>query len=264
MTASDPLAAPSPDPPRPDPAELARQLEEVRRREAHFRLQSIQQFRDLDRELRAVRERAEALSLELGERNTYIHALHGERNDTARHIQELHDDLAMFTHWLATAEAEVGALRQVLLEMENSWTWRYGGWLRCLERWFNPGRARPPLARAAVPPSPPGELVYYLHTTPFRAHPPGAAVLRGWVYGKTDAAITAVRARIDQAEYIGHCGLDEPEAAAVHHLAGGPHARPGFEIPVEFTPGRHQLSLEVQRQHRVWQAFLVTPIWVRP
>ena len=249
------------DPPA-DAADLARQLDEVTRRDAEFRLKTIHLFRELDGQLRQTRDRMEALSLELGERNTYIHQLHLERVERQRVLAATHEDLASYSQWLAAAEDQAAALRRELQRVKGSWSWRYGAWLRQLQRWLRPTHA------AAVPEAEPAlmdpNLVYYLHTSPFRVFRSTTATLRGWVYHQGSAPLTAVRARLGGAEFIGRNGLEEPEAALAHGLAGGPQERPGFEIHLTLTAGRHTLSLEAQVGHREWRPFLITPIWVRP
>jgi len=245
-----------------DPANLARQLDEVTRRDAEFRLKTIQRFRELDEQLRSTRERMEALSLELGERNTYIHQLHVEQDATRNEFARIHDDLATYSQWLAAAEDETAALRAKLERIRTSWAWRYGTPLRVLQRLFGASD------RGTAPPPPvitiDSSLVYYLHTSPFRIFRERTAALRGWVYSKEPSPITAVRARVGALEFIGRHGLPEPETAAVHRLAGGPHERPGFEIPLTLAPGRQLLVLEAQIDHREWRAFLATPVWVEP
>src|SRR5690606_34876496 len=102
--------------------------------------------------------------------------------------------------------------------VETSWAWRYGGFLRTLQRLF--GRTSSNIGPSLAPVIEiDSTLVYYLHTSPFRIFRDRAATLRGWVYSKDPSPITAVRARVGPLEFIARHGLPEPETVAVHRLA---------------------------------------------
>lgn len=240
----------------------AEELAEVKRREAEFRLKTVQEFLAFGARDREQRRQIDALNDELGERNSYIHRLHGEREDFVRREQAAFADVEAFTHLLATAEAEAAAARAELARLRAPRGWR---------RWFasKSAAARDPAAlpagdgpapAASFVAVPPGDFIYYLHTPPFRLYRAASFTLRGWALPRDARPVTGVRVRIGGREFIGETGLEEPGVLAQH----GPqpaNPRPGFSVTFATPPGRHHLSLEAQLDHRDWLAVLTTPIW---
>ncbi len=243
----------------------AEELAEVKRREAEFRLKTVQEFLALGARDREQRRQIDALNDELGERNSYIHRLHGEREAFVRREQAAFADVEAFTQLLATAEADVAATRAELARLRAPWGWR---------RWFA-SKSATTFAQAALPADdgltppagfvavPAGDFVYYLHTPPFRLYRTASFTLRGWALPRDGRTVTGVRVRIGGGEFIGQTGLEELEVLAQH----GPqpsNPRPGFTVEFATPAGRHFLSLEAQLDHRDWRSILTTPIWCRP
>jgi SAM-dependent methyltransferase len=240
-----------------DPQSLAQQLDEVARREASFRLKTIQNFRELDQRLRETHARAEALSEELGQRNAYIHQLHLAQAEWNAALQERHADVAIFTQWLQQAEDERNQLRREVARMRASWSWKYGSPLRWWQRLFQ----RPDEPPAAAPAGAVGDFVYFLHTSPFRVYRVKNFKLRGWLFPRDRRPVSAIRVRVGEREFVATRSLPEPDVAQQHLLAGGPHEQPGFEVEIEISPGRQLLQLEALVDQQTWKVVLRTPIW---
>jgi hypothetical protein len=241
--------------PPSDPAELARELAQVQDRDAAYRLKVAADFLVLQRQLVDQRTRIDELSDELGRRNTYIHELHGTRQEWEQREQQLHDDIAHFVQRLAEATDEAERLREQLERVRNSWGWSLLAPLRQLQKWRQ--RAAPARTIQVGPAS--ADFVYYLKMSPFRRFRERTFTLRGWAFPHDGRAVTAVRARVDQQEFLGVHGLEEPDVVAQYAPANNPH--PGFEVTFATPPGRHLLSLEAQLEHRVWVCILRTPFW---
>jgi hypothetical protein len=283
-----------------DPAEqirrLSSDLNDVSRREAWFRLKVAQDFLLLDAQLKAHREKLEALRQELDVRNAYIHELHlkdgvhadellaaeqklveadrllhftknahvdelhAARVDRKRAEQALHADLEIFARQLRTVTQERDALQHDLARLKKTWGWGLSSPLRRLQRSYAPLPAPP----APTDPDLPGAaFTYYLHTSPFRLFRSTAFTLRGWAFPTDGRKLTAIRVRLGAQEFVGRHGLDEPEVIAQH----GPQAnnpRPGFEVDCTFAPGQQTLRLEAQLENREWFSVLSAPVWCQP
>jgi hypothetical protein len=234
----------------PNPEELSRriaaleaELASVRRREAEYRANMVQEF--LDR----------------GERNTYLHTLRQERAALVAREQEAFADLEYLVRKLEGETQRSADLGARLAGACNSWSWRLTAPLRALGRIF-PG-AKAPGAQAGAPGVPGGVFTYYLHTSPFRIFRGEAFTLRGWAWPEDGRAIAAVRACVDGRIFVGRHGLEEPEVIARY---GAPPAnpRPGFEIRFETPPGSHLLSIEALIEGGEWRWIMRTTIWCEP
>jgi hypothetical protein len=236
------------------PSDPASHLEEVLEREVSFRLQAIQDARVAADRIGRLEYELEEARQELGRRNSYIHQLHqGQASEKAAR-EELITDLGEFVRMLQKAEDE----RTQLERRSHRWSegWAVVG--RATKSLFKPNRANAPES----PSAPAGDFTYYLYTSPFRIIRTPQILLRGWCYATDGRPITALRVRVNDLEYPGKWGLEEPEVLKVH-TALAPDARPGFEVAFPTPPGRHRLSLEVCLDHREWRSVFVTPIWVR-
>jgi hypothetical protein len=72
-----------------------------------------------------------------------------------------------------------------------------------------------------------------------------------------------VRVRIDENEFFGRLGIEEPAAISQHGVQHR-NPRPGFEIEFHTPPGRHRFRLEACLEGRDWYSVLCLPIWCRP
>jgi hypothetical protein len=236
---------PNPEEPNQRAAALQSELDAVKRREAEYRANMVQEF--LDR----------------GERNTYLHTLRQERAALVRREQEAFGDLEFLVRKLEAEGERSAELEGQLGRTWNSLSWRLTAPLRALGRVFSrgpgpaaPGPAQPGGVEGAV-------FTYYLHTSPFRVYRGDSFTLRGWAWPQDGRAITAVRVSLDGKAFIGRHGLEEPEVVAKHGVQTA-NARPGFEITFETPPGRHQLSLEAQLEGSEWRWIMRTSIWCEP
>ena len=235
---------PNPEEPNERAAALQAELDAVRRREAEFRANMVQEF--LDR----------------GERNTYLHTLRQERAALIKRGQEASSDLEYLVRKLEAEGERSAALEAQLGRLWNSWSWRLTAPLRAVRRLFSRGspEAGPPGGRDAVEG---GIFTYYLHTSPFRVYHDDTFTLRGWAWPQDGRAVTAVRAVVDARSFVGRHGLEEPEVIA-RHGAQPANPRPGFEIRFETPAGRHLLSLEAQIEGSEWRWIMRTSIWCEP
>lgn len=227
-------------------AALRAELDAVKRREAEFRANMVQEF--LDR----------------GERNTYLHTLRQERAALIKREQESFADLEFLVRKLEAEGDGRAALETQLGQIWNSWSWRLTAPIRALGRVFSPGAGSPGAGPAADRNAVEGAIfTYYLHTSPFRIYRGDSFTLRGWAWPQDGRAITAVRVSLDGRTFIGRHGLEEPEVTA-RHGAQPANPRPGFEITFETPPGRHLLSLEAQIEGAEWRWIMKTSIWCEP
>lgn len=240
---SQPPTASSPAPPDP--------LADVARREAWFRLKTIEDLRALQTTLDEQRLKIDALNDELGARNTYIHDLHARRENFVRAVQAAHADLEHFARHLAAAEDERTAARAELARIKSAPGW----WV--FKKLIPPPTAATPAVAAARPLA----FTYHLPVSPFRLYRKPSFTLRGWAFPADGRAVTALRARLGDREFIGRAGLEEPEVAQTHDLAATANPRPGFEVTFATPAGRHELRLEAQLENRDWFEILATPIW---
>lgn len=226
-------------------------LDDVVRREAFFRLATLRTFRELERTITEQSLKIDALNDELGARNTYIHDLHARREDFVRAVQAAHADLEHFARHLATAEDERAAARAEITRIKSAPGW----WV------FKKLIPPPPAATPAVALARSLAFTYHLPVSPFRLYREPTFTLRGWAFPVDGRAVTAIRARLGDREFIGRAGLDEPEVAQTHDLAATANPRPGFEVTFATPAGRHELRLEAQLENRDWFEILATPIW---
>ena len=235
---------PNPEESNERTAALQAELDAVRRREAEFRANMVQEF--LDR----------------GERNTYLHTLRQERAALIKRGQEASADLEYLVRKLEAEGERTAALETQLGRLWNSWSWRLTAPLRSVGRLLSRGSPEGGQAggRNGVEG---GIFTYYLHTSPFRVYHDDAFTLRGWAWPQDGRAVTAVRAVVDQRSFVGRHGLEEPEVIA-RHGAQPANPRPGFEIRFETPPGRHLLSLEAQIEGSEWRWIMRTSIWCEP
>ncbi len=253
----------------------ADELGEVKRREAEFRLKTVQEFLAFGAREREHRAKIDALNDELGRRNTYIHELHAEREGFVRREQGAFADVEAFTRMLTQAEGQLAAARAELSRLKAPRGWRR--WAAALTA----GQAKAPpaatspdhlgaslatgsaAALAEFKPVPAGDFIYYLHTPPFRLYRTPSFNLRGWALPRDGRAITGIRVRLAGREFLGEIGREEPEVIA-QHGAQPANPRPGFAVEFATPAGRHELSLEAQLEHREWRSILTTPIWCQP
>jgi hypothetical protein len=229
-----PPVNPSPEDPGRRVAELATELEAVKRREAEFRAKMVLEF--LDR----------------GERNTLLHVLREERAALVKREQEAFADLEVLTRKLEAERDRAAALEAELAGIRASWAWRLVA-------------PKKPLPAPAAPNAPAegGVFTYYLHTSPFRIYRDPTFTLRGWAWPNDGRAVTAVRINLDGRLFVGRHGLEEPEVILRH----GPqpaNPRPGFEVAFETPSGSHSLSLEAQLGGSEWRSIVRTTIWCEP
>ena len=206
-----------------DLSSLRAQLDEQSGREARYRLACAQDFLALEARLAEANARVEQARIAALERDTTMH----ERN---LEILDLH-----------------GALRKAFADLET-FTWMLAE--------AAPGET------TASHDLPGLEFVYFLHTPPFRIYRGDRFKMRGWLFPKDGRKVTSVRVRLDENEYFGQLGIEEPAALAQH----GPqhqNPRPGFEVEFPTPPGRHRLRLEACLDGREWYSVLCLPIWCR-
>lgn len=225
-------------PPAPAPG-AADELAVVRKREAEFRAQMVQEF--LDR----------------GERNTYLHALRQEKAALQARAQQAAADTEVLVRRLEAAEDRSADLERELARLKGSVSWRLLAPVRAA---FEAVFGAAPAAGASPPGVAGGSFTYFLHTSPFRVYREESCTLRGWAWPEDGRAVTGVRVRLDDQVAAGKHGLEEPEVVARYpHLPPG--CRPGFEVTFPTPPGRHLLSLEAQLDGAAWQSILRTSIW---
>jgi hypothetical protein len=225
-------------PPAPAPG-AGEELAAVKRREAEFRAQMVQEF--LDR----------------GERNTYLHALRQEKAALQARAQQAAADAELLVRRLEAAEDRSAALERELARLRGSISWRLLAPVRAA---FDAVFGAPPAWGAPPPAVAAGSFTYFLHTSPFRVYREESFTLRGWAWPEDGRGVTGVRVRLDDQLAVGKHGLEEPEVAARHpNLPAG--CRPGFEVTFPTPPGRHLLSLEAQLDGAAWQSILRTSIW---
>jgi hypothetical protein len=228
----------------------------VKRREAEFRLKTVQEFLGFGAREREDKAKIDALNEELGRRNTYIHELHGEREAFVRREQAAFADVEVFTQMLAAAEDTLAAARTELARTKARRGWRK--WLGVTSAGNAQGSGD-----AALEPVPAGDFTYYLHTPPFRLYRTPSFTLRGWALPRDGRAVTGIRVRLGGREFLGQTGIEEPEVIA-QHGAQPSNPRPGFAVEFATPPGRHPLSLDAQLDNRDWRSILTTPIWCQP
>jgi hypothetical protein len=237
---------PNPEEPRARADALQAELDAVRRREAEFRANMVQEF--LDR----------------GERNTYLHTLRQERAALIARGQEASADLEYLVRKLEAEGERRAALEAQLGRLWSSWSWRLTAPLRALARLLSRGAGTGEAAAAPARGGVEGGIfTYYLHTSPFRVYHDEAFTLRGWAFPQDGRRVTAVRAVVDARSFVGRHGLEEPEVVA-RYGAQPANPRPGFEVRFETPPGRHLLSLEAQLEGGEWRWIVRTSIWCEP
>jgi hypothetical protein len=243
---------------------LQAELDEVKRREASFRVKMIHEF--LDR----------------GERNTYLHTLRQERADLVKRGQEASSDIEALTRKLealtcalesearksAALQGDLTSLRADFATVRGSLSWKLAAPLRAIGRMFSPDPPPAPAGAPAPAPAAPARpdgapFTYYLHTSPFRIYRGTAFTLRGWAWPEDGRSVTGVRANVDGRLFPGRLGIEEPEVIARY----GPQAAnplPGFEVTFETPPGRHVLGLEAELAGAEWRTIVCTTIWCEP
>jgi hypothetical protein len=237
--------------------ETQHELEKVKRREAWYRLKTVQDFLVRDVQIRAQAKKIESLLAELAERNGYIHHLHLEHVASAKRERIASADLEFFSRRLQDAETEIEAKRHEIAALTAT---PGRGLISSLRRFRRSGA--PPAPPSAVP-VPAGAFIYDFHASPYRLYRAASFILRGWTWPKDGSAITGVRARVDDREFPGRHGLEEPTIIA-HYGPQEANPRPGFEIEFATPPGRHSLSLEARTESRGWESILTAPIWCDP
>ena len=233
---------PKPEEPNPRAAALQAELDQVKRREAEFRANMVQEF--LDR----------------GERNTYLHTLREERVALIKRGQEASADIEYLVRKLEAEGERRAAVAAQLGGLWDSWSWKLTAPLRIVARLFSRGAAAGAPAGAEVEGA---VFTYYLHTSPFRIYHEDAFTRRGWAFPEDGRQVTSVRAVVDARTFVGRHGLEEPEVIA-RYGAQPANPRPGFEIRFETPPGRHRLSLEAQLEGSEWRWIMRTSIWCEP
>lgn len=281
-----------PSPPVPD------HLADVIRREAWFRLKTIDDLGALQRRIDQQNARIDDLSDELGRRNTYVHELHQQLENSATHeknARHFHDLMIEARAAVAAITAELAArntyvhelhllrdaltrdIRQAHADLEE-----FTRLLRAAEDARDQARAalaeiktswvwylfkklrRPPAPRLVAPAAAtpaPLEFTYFLHTSPFRLYRESCFTLRGWAFPTDGRAVTAIRVVVDGRAFPGTHGLAEPEVAQHHQLDHSANRLPGFEVTFPVGPGRQTLRLEAQLANSDWFEILDTPIW---
>jgi hypothetical protein len=244
MDQSPPLSTPAEELQKQITA-LRDELELVKRREAAFRVHMVKEF--LDR----------------GERNTYVHSLHEQRDALIRREQEASADLETLTQKL---EAEIDRsleLRSELAQIKRSFGWRLASLFRGPAR-PAPGEPSPRQIRPGDNLAATGALFsYYLHTSPFRVYREPAFTLKGWAWPDDGKAVTGIRVNLGGRITEGTVGLAEPEVIARY----GPQAnnpRPGFSVTFDTPEGRHFMSLEAQLSDGAWHRIMGTMVWSEP
>jgi hypothetical protein len=220
-------------------AALRAELEAVRRRDAEFRANMVQEF------------------LDHGERNTYVHVLHEERAALVRREQESFRDLEELTRRLEAETARAEALEAELARIKRSGAWKL------VAPFVAPPAAPAPAGPAGHALIEGAPFTYYLHTSPFRIYRGKSFRLRGWAWPEDGRAVTGIRVNIGGRLFEGRHGIEEPEVVARY----GPQAanpRPGFEVTFDTPAGRHPLSIEAQIEGKEWRWIMRTTIWCQP
>lgn len=236
------------------PSDPAAHLQEVLEREVAFRLQAVQDARAASTRIKQLEKELEETREELGQRNTYIGQLYKQQEGEQTSREDLIKDLGEYSQMLQQAEAQ----RIKLEQRAQRWSESFAVIGRATKSLLASNEVAQP--NSAVVPL--GDFTYYFYTSPHRIFRGKETSLRGWCYASDRRQITALRARLNDLEYPGKWGLEEPEVLRVH-TALARDARPGFEISFPTLPGRHRLSLEVCLDHREWRSVIVTPIWVK-
>jgi hypothetical protein len=242
------------------PPEAQDELEKIKRREAWYRLKTVQDFLVRDVQIRAQAKKIESLLAELAERNGYIHRLHLEQVASAKRERVASADLEFFTRRLGVAETEIEAKRKEIAALASAPRESLFSRLRGSRRSVAPAASPAATPGPAVPA---GAFIYDFHSSPYRLYRASSFVLRGWTWPKDGAAVVGVRARVGDREFSGRHGLEEP--AIIAHFGPQPaNPRPGFEVEFATPPGRHRLSLEARTEARGWESILTAPIWCDP
>ncbi len=236
------------------PSDPAAHLQEILEREVAFRLQAVQDARAASARIKQLEEELEETRQELGRRNTVIDELYQEREAEQAAREELVRDLGEFSQMLQQAEEQ----RLKLERRAQCWSESFAVMGRAAKTLLSSHEAPKPTSSV----TPAGDFTYYFHTSPHRIFRGKDATLRGWCYSSQGRQITALRARLNNLEYPGKWGLEEPEVLRVH-TALPRDTRPGFEVSFSTPPGRHLLSLEACLDHQEWRSVIVTPIWVK-
>jgi hypothetical protein len=202
--------------------------------------------------------------LDRGERNTYVHTLHQERAALRAREQESFGDLENLIRKLEAEVARSAALEAELARVGRSWSWRLTAPLRALGRALQPTSQPPTMARIMDRlPVEGGLFTYYLHTSPFRIFRDETFTLRGWAWPQDGRALTAIRVNLSGRTFIGRTGIPEPEV--ISRYGNQPaNPKPGFEITIETSPGRHTFSLEGQIDSGEWLWIMKTSLWCEP
>lgn len=279
-TRTVPIAPDQPSPPT--------EIDEVLRREATFRLQTIQNFRKLDTLIQDQRCRIESLEIELGERNGYIHQLHQQlarlddlvASETAlqQKVRDLYEQIARLGELEATATRqrdELDALHRTLAgaredaaqlihrlaRAEDALAQR-DRQLAAAQPFWRRARARAalPAPVAPLPPAPPvGSFRCHIEDPLYRLFPAGEITLRGWILSADGERVDALRGWLgaDPCEVRrGSWGADEspPE--------DGVEPADHFVVVLRLASGRHQLRLEARCGTGPWLTVVEAPVFV--
>ncbi len=250
--------------------------EAILRREAEFRLKTLKQFIGLEATLRTQGEKIDALNNELGERNTYIHQLHEERErllgynkeleKQSTYIHQLHQErdrsraqladqeqqLEFFAQRLQAEEERLAQAQLRLRSIEGSVLWMLLRPLHALERWLTPLRRHPGPTLA-----PAADFDYHLSPSLFRLFQGPAFTVQGWACPREERRVTAVRIRLGTQIFNGTYGLPAPaEEGRTTPL----NPATGFQVPIEIPPGRSLLQLEFCFEDSEWRTLFALPV----
>ncbi|WP_404421235.1 hypothetical protein [Nibricoccus sp. IMCC34717] len=248
------MTLPATTPQSPD--ELASAL----RQEAEFRARSIQQFREAEEKIRTQEAKIVELIATLAERDTYIHALHLEREkDNAReqaalgqkdaYIHQLHLEKASWAQQLEEARADVERFAWLAQRLQSDFSHVDSRLLRTLVRGLV--RQDRALHGEAEAPLPGGDEVYHLDPSPFRVFKSSDFVVAGWIRPGS-RAVAALRVRLRGTAYV-------PDAALIS--AGTDPQAFQFSIPVKIPVGHSLLRFEAADASGTWRSVLTAPIW---
>jgi hypothetical protein len=189
----------------------------------------------------------EQAKIELRNNEATIHRLNVENARDRIKVARAHSDVETMTFWLEGAVKRAAYFKRRTL----------GGLFR---RLLGPTTSAKPKENSGEMAFPPQSFRYFLRNSPYRIYREPTFTLEGWAVPENGAPVTALRARVDDQEFLGTYGVEESFVPEWHGLQAN-NPLPGFKIIVETPPGRHRLAIEAQLGDGKWHALFNIPIW---